>query len=315
MNVSDRITTFLERESTILPIRLDSRRTYIFPTGHGFVFLAVLLAMLIGSINYNNNLGFLLVFLLGGMTLTSIIHTYRNLLGLEILSAQSGPVFAGEDAVFDLQVGRGGHDRKEIFFALEKGRNTVETISSLTYLTIQLPVKTAHRGVFKPERLMVSCRYPLGLFRAWSVLRTDITCLVYPAPIHGAFAFEQDGRATGEGKRPTMYGVDDFQGLRIYQPGDPLRHIAWKRLSGGQGVFTKDFSGRMQSVAVFDFNRIPGDLETRLSRLCDMVLHAQRQEMVYGLALPGETIAPDRGNAHMNRCLSALALFGKGKTQ
>jgi hypothetical protein len=30
----------------------------------------------------------------------------------------------------------------------------------------------------------------------------------------------------------------------------------------------------------------------------------------YGLDLPGQTIAPDQGDTHRNKCLEALALYG-----
>ncbi|HWM27174.1 MAG TPA: hypothetical protein VNQ14_01850, partial [Woeseiaceae bacterium] len=44
--------------------RLRSRRIYILPTGVGAIFALMTFAMLLGSMNYNNNLSFLLTFLL-----------------------------------------------------------------------------------------------------------------------------------------------------------------------------------------------------------------------------------------------------------
>ena len=46
------------------------------PTFYGFVYLGMVLALLLGSINYNNNLGYLLTFLLGGLLLVSLRQTY-----------------------------------------------------------------------------------------------------------------------------------------------------------------------------------------------------------------------------------------------
>lgn len=298
---------------TPLPITLDRRRIYIFPTGHGFVFIAILAAMLVGSINYNNNLGFLLVFLLGGMTLVSILHTWRNLLGLQIRLVGVRPVFAGGDAVFDFRVRADGRVRKGVSFTLQKRRNTVLTIPPFTETDISLPAMTVRRGLFKPERLSVSCRYPLGLFRAWSILHPDISCPVYPAPVAGAMEGEPAPLPGKEGKQWYRSGVDDFMGLKPYQAGDSPRHIAWKRLSAGRGVLSKDFAGQGESAIVFDFERLPGDPETRLSRLCGMVLAADRMQTVYGLVLAGKRIAPGRGDGHKHQCLRALALFGEGE--
>ena len=45
----------------------------------------------------------------------------------------------------------------------------------------------------------------------------------------------------------------------------------------------------------------------RIGRLCRWVLDAEHRGQVYGLRLPGVTIAPDRGADHRHRCLDALA--------
>jgi len=46
------------------PAVLSSRHIYILPTRFGWLFLAVLLGMLLGSINYTLRLGFVLTFML-----------------------------------------------------------------------------------------------------------------------------------------------------------------------------------------------------------------------------------------------------------
>ena len=76
-------------------LTLHYRRIYILPTGNGVSFGVVLLVMLIGSMNYNLSLGYLLTFLLGGMATASILHTFRNLLGLRLRTGRTSPDFAG----------------------------------------------------------------------------------------------------------------------------------------------------------------------------------------------------------------------------
>ena len=90
--------------STTVPVVLGLRNIYILPTGYGMLYLTVLGAMLIGSVNYNNNLGFLLTFLLGSLGLTAMMHTYSMLYGLRLVSATAMPVFAGESVDVDLRV-------------------------------------------------------------------------------------------------------------------------------------------------------------------------------------------------------------------
>ena len=42
-----------------------------------------------------------------------------------------------------------------------------------------------------------------------------------------------------------------------------------------------------------------------------MLLEAERTQQTYGLRLPGKEIAPALGMAQRERCLKALALFGR----
>jgi hypothetical protein len=49
------------------PLRLTHKRIYILPTRRGWAFLLTLVLMLLGALNYALSLGFLFVFILGGM--------------------------------------------------------------------------------------------------------------------------------------------------------------------------------------------------------------------------------------------------------
>jgi hypothetical protein len=57
-----------------------------------------------GSINYNNNLGFLLTFLLGSLGLTAMMHTFAMLYGLRLTAATATPVFAGTPVEIEISV-------------------------------------------------------------------------------------------------------------------------------------------------------------------------------------------------------------------
>lgn len=77
------------------PIVLRQRRIYVLPTGAGLAYAVALGFMLIGAINYNLSLGYALVFLLAGLGLVTLLHTFRNLVQLEISPGRTEPVFAG----------------------------------------------------------------------------------------------------------------------------------------------------------------------------------------------------------------------------
>jgi hypothetical protein len=85
-----------------VPIVLGQRRIYVLPTRAGLMYALVLLVLLIGAINYNLSLGYGLVFLLAGLGVVTILHSFRNLAGITLTVGAPAPVFAGETARFPL---------------------------------------------------------------------------------------------------------------------------------------------------------------------------------------------------------------------
>ncbi len=299
------------KKNDTLPLSFNRHQVYILPTAYGFLFLFILFAMLLGSINYNNNLGFLLVFLLGSITLVSMIHTYRNLLGIELLNVTAKPVFSGKTTLFEFLFRAGATRRCAIGIKIDKEYTVFENLDEKSDETIAVNVRARSRGILRPERTVVWSRYPLGLFRAWTVVRPDVSCVVYPKPVAGPLrtSGQQGGEESGE--NPVQRGADDFFGLKQYQPGDPVSRISWKSLSKGLGVFTKNFSGAGGMSIILDYDAVnTSDVELKLSRLTDMVLKAHNMNAEYGLLLPGRTISPGIGERHKHKCLEALALHG-----
>ncbi len=302
------------KERTILPIKLRHRYLYILPTRHGLVFFAILMAILVGSINHNNNLGFILAFLLGGISFISIFHTFRNLSGLTLLSARATPVFAGQTASFEISMVNPGLARYSLSFTFDKKEEINIDLAAGEKQAIIIPHATDKRGILKPNILTVSTTYPLGLFRCWSLLFLDTQCLVYPRPVPGptitASGLKKDDN---EGKSGGP-GVDDFAGLKSYQPGDPFQHLSWKSFSRGQGLQRKVFAGQMGKTIYFDLAALPGqDLEWKLSRICHMILRADTLRIGYGLRAGSLLIEPALGGEHKSNCLRRLALIGQGE--
>ena len=298
-----------------LPLTLSRKRIYILPTRHGWVFILILLAMLIGSVNYKINLGFLLTFLLGGMAFVSIFHSYRNLLSIQILAVTAQPVFAGDRAVFKFSIRTKEPARAAVAISLPNAEKIVKDFDANKDNWIRIPVAANQRGIFRPGSLLIATQYPLGLFRAWSTIRLDAKCLVYPRPLSGPLTTADDAGAVNGEEGRDIPGAEDFQELKSYQQGDPLQHIAWKALSRGQGLFTKMFVAQAGSTAMLDFDALlEPHTERKLSRLCDMILQACSHNLVFGLKLPGKVIDPNRGEAHRQKCLKALALYAMPDT-
>lgn len=295
------------------PVELDRSRIYILPTRHGMVFALVLLVMLLGSINYNNSLGFALTFLLASMSMVSILHTYRNLVGLRIHSVRAEPVFSGQHARFPLVVEAARLPHRYAVAVL--GADGHVEVADIPFLegaraTLVLRVPTQRRGIQRPGRAKIFTEYPLGLFRAWSWVEPQATGLVYPRPEAAPPPALDGNPEAGDALDDRRPGTEDFRGLRDYQPGDSMRHIAWKQLAACEEVLTKEFGGSASTTVWLDWHTLDGlDVEARLSRLCRWVLDSHQAGHRYGLRMPDQIIQPDTGKDHRQRCLAALALF------
>lgn len=294
---------------------LVHRRVFILPTRHGLVFAALLVMMLLGSINYSLGVGFILTFLLTSMGISALIHTYRNLVGLRLTAGRAQPVFAGETARFALCLENpAGFSRYSIGVTHAGLQVDFVDVPALGTVTAHVGVPAPRRGLLRPGRLTLFTRYPLGLFRAWSYFEPDVHCVVYPRPAPKGLQMPQSEASAGLGAVHGE-GSDDFAGLRQYHAGDPPRHIAWKAAARGEALLTKQFSGRAEIELWFDWRQLPPNMgvEERLSHIARWVLDAHALGTGFGMRLPGKTIAPGSGDLQRERCLEALALFDIGE--
>lgn len=295
------------------PIRLGRRRIFILPTAAGVLFAVVLAVMLIGSLNYNNNLGLGFTFLLAAMALVAILHCHRNLLGLRVRGVDTAPVFAGGAARFELRL-QAPRPPDRVAVAVQVGDlapafNAVSAkpgASAVAALTVPAP----RRGLLTLGRCKVFSEYPLGLFRAWSWVHPPMQCIVYPQPEAGPVPPVPMQAADAGSSQQGGAGREDFQGLRTYRMGDSWRHLAWKAAALGPVPFTKQFEGDASGDCWLDWDHLHGlDSEARLSRLCRWILDSERAGHRYGLRLPGVALGLGNGEAHKHRCLEALARF------
>jgi uncharacterized protein (DUF58 family) len=286
------------------------RSLYIMPTRQGVLLALVLLLMLAGSINYGSNLGHLVTFLLGGIWLSVILHTWRNLLGITLQPGQAAPVFAGQDAMFQILIENPSRlDRFGVSLRLHKLRGDSADLPQGESKVLQLPVATDRRGILQLTEVSLHTVYPLGLFQAWSYATLDLSCMVYPRPAsYGTPPMETCYSPSDNGDKGV--GVDDFIGLRSYRRGDSPRHIDWKAYARQRGLLSKQFGGDRTERLRLDWDLLPPvDKEQRLSLLCRLILQADGQSLSYGLRLPGLSIEPGLGERHKHRCLAALATF------
>ncbi len=322
-----RIGDWIAGRSGVEPgeVLLDRKRVYILPTRAGAVFAAAMLVLLVASINYSLQLGFLLTFVAASMAIVGMHHTHRNLARITLRAQRADPIFAGDVATFELLVANPTVEQRlalHFGFALhlkrrgERARRRREPpgfwldLPARGSAIARLSLPTRRRGRLACPRVRVQTSFPFGLWRAWAYYAPPLEVLVYPAPEQDAPPLPLAGGSGREGAGLAASG-EDFAGVRPYQAGDPRKMIAWRLAARSDELPVKLFEAPSGSELALDFERLPTQLDTeaKLSRLTRWVLIAEAAQLRYALALPGTAIELGSGAAHRARCLAALALY------
>jgi len=306
---------------------LHRRRVYILPNKAGGAFFVLLVVLLVGSINYELGLGFGLTFIAAAIGIVDMVMTYRNLAHLHLRCGRVHDVFAGDEARFELLLSnRTRRDR----FALrvdfpahadsdqpdkkKYGAAHTVDVAAGESSTVRLAMAAPVRGILAAPRVRILTRFPLGLFTSWCYWTPDGHAVVYPTPEALAPPLPMAGRPGAQASGGP--GHDDFAGIRNYQPGDPMRHLAWRQIARldqdlGGTLATKHFEGGARHDVVLDFQQLPVwlDVEVRLARMTRWVLDAERAALPYAFRLGGLHLDAASGPAHQATCLRALAQF------
>ena len=297
--------------------KLSRRHVYLLPTRFGWFFSSMLFALLIGSINYSLSLGFAMTFLLTGMGIISMLHSWRNLANLEIMVHRTKSVIAGEAAIFELKIAEvNNRTRYAIYarFAEQPSENAEHMhymdILALSNQVFKLSLKSQKRGWLKTPHIIFSTRFPVSFFNVWAYAEINDQCLIYPKPGAPSLAIPAS-HAEGAGILQTFsQGDDDFAGHRHYQYGDSPKRVDWKASNRKQGLLIKQFKGEENSTLWLDYSTTTGEeIEFRISQITRWVVDAHCRLINYGLRLPHISIYPGMGEAHYHQCLKALALM------
>jgi uncharacterized protein (DUF58 family) len=296
--------TRLKRSET-LPIQLSRHRIYVLPTRFGLLFSAVLLTMLLGALNYNNNPALLLTCLLGAAAYQSVFAAFRTLDRLQLATLRAEPCHAGDTLPLLAHFHIAARSRYGLRLALEGAETAFDLdADGATRISIAAP----QRGWLRPGRMRLSSEYPFGLFQVWSWLNPDFRALIYPRleanapplPFAGSAAVQTLARAGG----------DELASLREYRPTDPPRNIAWKASARHDTLLVREFEQLHGRDVVLDYAALHGlDHEARISRLARWVCMAEAAQQPYSLTLPERRFGPGLGSEHRHACLRLLALL------
>ena len=295
---------------------LTQRNVYILPTRAGVMLGATLLVLLVASINYQLNLGYLLTFLLAGSAVVGMHVCHNTLRGLTMHLIAPDAQFMGANALFGIQL---TNQRRSVRYGiglsvLGAKRWSWTDVPAQGSATVQVAFQPARRGLHRVPPLSAETRFPLGTFRVWTLWRPAAQVLVYPAPEPFAPPLPPGEPRADGATAARVQTSGEFDGVRAYRRGDPLKLVAWKKAaksfaSGTEDLVSRDTQQAQRHELWLDFAQAGHfDVEHKLSRLCAWVLQADKLSLDYGLRLPGLEIKPSAGEVHKRRCLEALAL-------
>ena len=296
------------RGTARLPLTFEYRHIYVMPTVFGAWFGVLLGLMTIGGLNFNNNMTLLLVFVLGSIAMLTTLLAYRNMVGITVNGIIANPVFAGERAEFRVFL-KNPEERHRFAIAVTgadcRDCTDLEPRHS-GYLCIEQDA--AKRGWLGMAPFRIENRFPLGLFRAWSVVIPDARCLVYPKPMSNPPPLPMSGR--GDQGAVNKGEGEHFHGLRDYRAGDPLRRIAWRSSARHEKLYSREMEAPRDKTCELNWYLMGSrDTEQKLSVLAAWVLRAERRQIPYSLELPGAALPAGLGDRHRDACLEILALY------
>ena len=318
-------TWFEDRLPLTDSVTLTQRTVYILPTRPGLMLGLTLAVLLVASINYQLNLGYLLTFLLAGTALAGMHVCHGTLRGLAMNLIAPHARYAGENTVFDIKltnardsarhgIGLRILSPRDADSPQDRERRWAWTdVPAQGSSIVQVAFTPLRRGLHRLPALTAETRFPLGTFRVWTVWRPAAQLIVYPAPEPTPPPLPPgEPRAQGAGTAARAQNDDEFDGVRAYRRGDPMKSVLWKKAAKadeqGNGLVVRDSQRAQHHELWLDFKLVGAmDEEQKLSRLCAWVLQADRLALDYGLRLPALEISPASGEAHKRRCLEALA--------
>ena len=275
---------------------LTQRNVYILPTRPGFMLAATLLVLLVASINYQLNLGYLLTFLLAGSALVGM-HLCHGTLARPVAATAAGGARASGRSTTMLSVdlvSTRKRVRHGIGMRMLDGDHWVWTdVPAQGRATVHVAFTPQQRGLHAdsgPDRRdPVSAGHLPGLDRLAAGLAGAGLSGTGAAATTAA---RRRATAGGAPQRSAQRASGEFDGVRAYQRGDPLKLVVWKKLAKADELVSRDTHQAQRHELWLDLAapacpvcRRGAPLERALSRLCAWVLLADRQGLDFGLRL------------------------------
>ena len=274
--------------------RTSARHAIALPTVSGFFYFALIGLLLLGAVNFQSNIGFLLAFALLTIGFVGLVFVGVNFHGVTL--ATDGDIYceSGKDPVVRIQL-QSKNEHQQIQIASDIDATTCDVSSSVEHVSLCLPARP--RGVYPLSELEVGSLFPFGWVMLRCRWRIGKYLIVYPA-IKNTSVAPVGGRDIGSHELT----------IRPYRTGDRISSIAWKKTKTLESPVVIDFKGDHKSSAISyrDYANLP--YEEVLSVMTRQVFQSFQEGRAWSLELPQQSMTTSRGQQHLQASLKALAL-------
>ena len=286
------------------------------PNRHTLALLAILLTIWYAGAAQQNGTAYVLAFLLGSLLLVSYLHAKNHLRGIAVTVGSLPPVRKGQSLrlPLTLSVASGRNPTGlEITSPSAVAPAMVESVSPNHPTHVSLTLKPSEAGRQESVSVTLRSRFPLGFFTTEHSLQITKPHLVHPAPsgtlpLPGTRSDTHTGDATLPGATASQRsGGDDFNGVRPWASGDPLKHVDWRAVARGRPMMVKQFTGGSSPVVELKWSSVDLPVKERASQMAKWIDEADERGLRFSLELPDLFIKAGSGVDHRRRCLDALA--------
>lgn len=276
-------------------------------TGRGVgVLVLIVLAMLLAFVSGERSLNAVAAPLLGALGYGFVQLTWADDPTVEF--APMRPGYPGETREWSCSLGGRGVVRVIGDWPAGVDGRPIDAVVSLPG-TVDAEVDLTERGVHDLDALTVRRRDALGLLEARVHLDETATATVYPR-LYDVGRHEAFSALLAD---DIHIERQEFDRLREYEPGDPLRRIHWASSAKLDEFLVVEFAPNRQTQEVtIAADAVPGRADEMASAVGTVALLALREGLDVGVALPGERLPAGSGDAHRANLLAVLARVGDG---
>jgi len=176
--------------------------------------------------------------------------------------------------------------------------------------TVEYELEYERRGAHEIGLAEVQLLDVFGLLSTTVAVGDADEAVVYPR----LYTLQDDGTLAGLLTRARTPERQEFEDLREYVPGDPLRDVHWKSSAKRDDLIVKEFAGREPEGAItVAGSASAGDVDLMASTVASTAVAILDAGLAVEVAVPDNRIRAGKEYAGRNDLLSVLARTGDGK--